>query len=148
MLQIKDLREEKDLRQQDIAKLIGIERSTYSSYETERDTIPINHLNNLCNFFDVSIDYALGLTKKTKYSNSRKDIDRDIILIRLKELRKKYKLTQHEIVKKLNIARSTWAGYEYGNYLIPTLILYELASKYNTSVDYIVGKVDINYLAK
>ena len=60
MERLRNLREEASLKQEDLASIIGIKRATYTSYEIERDTIPIVNLNNLCNYFDVSIDYVLG----------------------------------------------------------------------------------------
>jgi len=63
MERVKNIREERNLTQKDIANILGIKRPTYTSYEIERDTIPITHLNNLCNYFNISIDYALGLSK-------------------------------------------------------------------------------------
>ena len=67
MERIKNIREEKDLKQKDMANIIGIKRSTYASYETCRDTIPLKHLNTLCNYFNISLDYALGLTDIKRY---------------------------------------------------------------------------------
>lgn len=142
MERIKNLREEKSLRQQDMANILGINRTTYTSYEIERDTIPLTHLNTLCNYFDVSIDYALSLSEIKKYKNLRKEIDKILLTERLKILRKDNKLTQVKIAEILNTSRSTWTGYEYGNYLIPTLLLFELAKKYNYSMDYLLGKID------
>ena len=52
-----------------MANIIGIKRSTYASYETCRDTIPLKHLNTLCNYFNISLDYALGLTDIKRYDN-------------------------------------------------------------------------------
>ena len=141
---IKEIRESNNLKQKDIANILGIARSTYSSYEIPRDTIPINHLNNLCNYFDISIDYALGLTEIRKYPGMRKEIDKELLLIRIKNLRKINKITQNEIANFLNIARSTWTGYESGKFQIPTLSLYAIAKKYHTSIDYLLGKIDTN----
>lgn len=142
MQHLKDIREEHNLKQNDIAKILGIKRSTYSSYEIERDTIPIKHLNNLCNYFNVSIDYAVGLSKNKRYKDSLPEINNEKQIERLKSLRKEQELTQEEIAKILNTSRSTWTGYEYGKYQIPTLLLYELCQKYNYSMDYILGKID------
>ena len=99
MENVRNIREERKLRQQDIANVLGINRSTYTSYEIQRDTIPITHLNNLCNYFNISIDYALGLTDKKQYKNIRPEIDKILLCQRLKELRKENKLTQYEIAK-------------------------------------------------
>lgn len=142
MQHLKDIREEHNLKQNDIAKILGIKRSTYSSYEIERDTIPIKHLNNLCNYFNVSIDYVVGLNKNKRYKDSLPEINNEKQIERLKSLRKEQELTQEEIAKILNTSRSTWTGYEYGKYQIPTLLLYELCQKYNYSMDYILGKID------
>lgn len=144
MEHLRNIREERNLRQIDIATILGINRSTYTSYEIERDTIPIQHLNNLCNYFNISIDYAMGLTKIKQYKNSKLEINKELLKVRLKKLRKDNKLTQSEIAKILNTSRSTWTGYEYGNYQIPTLLLYELAKRYNFSIDYLLGKIDTN----
>ncbi|MBQ7031865.1 MAG: helix-turn-helix domain-containing protein [Bacilli bacterium] len=144
MEHLRNIREERNLRQIDIANILGINRSTYTSYEIERDTIPINHLNNLCNYFDISIDYAMGLSSKKKYDNSKININKNLLKERLKNCRKENKLTQKEIAKILNTSRSTWTGYEYGKYQIPTLLLYELAKRYNYSMDYLLGKIDEN----
>lgn len=146
MEKLRNVREEHNLRQLDIANILGINRSTYTSYEIERDTIPINHLNNLCNYFNVSIDYVMGLNNIKQYKNSKPNINIKKEMIRLKLLRKENNLTQNDIAKILNTSRSTWTGYEYGKYQIPTLLLYELAKKYQYSMDYILGKIDENKL--
>ena len=142
MNRIKFLREEKDLYQKDVAEILGIDRSTYSSYEIGRDTIPLKHLNTLCNYFDISIDYAMGLTKVPKYNDSKDSIDMEKVSTRLKDIRKKNNLTQVAISEILNTSRSTWTGYESKKFLISTLLLYELSRRYNYSMDYILGKID------
>ncbi len=146
MEQLKNIREDHNLKQKDIANILGIQRSTYTSYEIERDPIPIKHLNKLCNYFDISVDYALGLTNIKSYKNSSKNIDIEKEMHRLKLLRKENNLTQTEISKILNTSRSAWTGYEYGKYQISTLLLYELAKRYNYSMDYLLGKIDKNEL--
>lgn len=59
---IKDLREDHDLYQKDIAKLLGISQQYYSEYEKGKRTIPIQHLITLAKFYETSIDYIVGLT--------------------------------------------------------------------------------------
>ncbi len=142
MEKLKNLREDANLRQEDIAKILGIHRSTYTSYEIERDIMPINHLNTLCNYFNVSIDYVLGICKEKNYPNNRKNIDKKLSLTRIKKFRKDNKLTQKKIAEIFKISRSTWTGYEYGKFQIPTLILFTIAKKYHLSIDYLLGKID------
>ncbi len=66
MLRLKDLREDKDLKQEDIANLLNISQTNYSKYELGKVNIPINSLKVLASFFNTSIDYILGLTNETK----------------------------------------------------------------------------------
>jgi len=59
---IRDLREDKDLTQADIAKVLKTSQSYYAQYENRRRPLPIEHLMTLCKFYDVSSDYILGFT--------------------------------------------------------------------------------------
>ena len=59
---IKDLREDNDLLQKDIANLLGISQQYYSEYENGKRTITISHLITLAKYYNVSIDYLVGLT--------------------------------------------------------------------------------------
>lgn len=65
-LRIKDLREDHDLTQATIAKLLNCSQQTYSRYETGEITISINNLIILASFYDTSTDYLLGLTDEIK----------------------------------------------------------------------------------
>ena len=61
---IKDLREDHDKFQKDIAQLLGISQQYYSEYEKGNRTIPINHLISLAKYYNTSIDYIVGLSDK------------------------------------------------------------------------------------
>lgn len=58
---IKDLREDHDKFQKDIAQLLGISQQYYSEYEKGNRTIPVNHLITLAKYYGTSIDYIVGL---------------------------------------------------------------------------------------
>ncbi len=58
---IRDLREDHDLTQQDIANVLKTTQQVYSRYEKGENELPIHHLVTLCKFFKVSADYILGL---------------------------------------------------------------------------------------
>ena len=62
---------------------------------------------------------------------------------RLKDLREDKDLTQQEIGKILNMAQTTYSGYETGNRNIPNELLIKLALFYNTSTDYILGITNV-----
>jgi DNA-binding helix-turn-helix protein len=59
---LRDLREDKDLLQKDIAEILGITQTVYSRYERGFQTIPVAHLLKLADFYDTSTDYILGRT--------------------------------------------------------------------------------------
>ncbi|MDE5964430.1 MAG: helix-turn-helix domain-containing protein [Eubacterium sp.] len=63
---LKDLREDKDMKQSDIAEYLGIQQTVYSRYERGFQNIPIEHLLSLADFYDVSTDYIFGRTNNPK----------------------------------------------------------------------------------
>ena len=66
MLRLKDLREDNDLYQKDVAKMLNISQTNYSKYELGKINIPVDTLIKLALFFNTSIDYILGLTDESK----------------------------------------------------------------------------------
>ena len=63
---IKDIREDNDLFQKDIAELLNIDQSNYSKYELEKINIPIDTLHKLADYYNTSIDYLLCRTDERK----------------------------------------------------------------------------------
>lgn len=59
---LRDLREDKDLKQTHIAVLLGICQSVYSRYERGFQNIPLEHLVKLADYYNTSTDYILGRT--------------------------------------------------------------------------------------
>lgn len=66
LLRIKELREDNDIKQKQIAELLGIQQNSYSQIENEKNTIQIDHLIKLADFYNTSTDYLLGLTDEKK----------------------------------------------------------------------------------
>ena len=60
---LRDLREDKDMKQKEIAAILGIDQRVYSTYETGKRDIPLRHLVVLADFYHVSVDYLLGRTQ-------------------------------------------------------------------------------------
>lgn len=58
---IKDLREDHDLTQKQIADYLGTTQQVYSRYEKGENEIPVRHIIALCKYYKVSADYILGL---------------------------------------------------------------------------------------
>ena len=63
---LKEIREDKDLNQSDVAKILGIKQQQYSEYEIGKRLIPINYLSDLADYYDTSIDYLLSKTDERK----------------------------------------------------------------------------------
>lgn len=61
-----NLRIDHDIKQEEIAKILGIKQSAYSKYEKRRTKMQIEDLIKLCEFYNVSSDYILGITKKKR----------------------------------------------------------------------------------
>mgnify|MGYP002509834511 CR=1 FL=1 len=61
---IRELRQDNDLKQKDIAEMLGVAQTTYSQYELNKRPMPIEYLVALCKFYDISADYMLGLSDK------------------------------------------------------------------------------------
>lgn len=67
-LRIRDLREDRDLTQKQLAALLQVHQTTYSDYELGNVNPPLAVLHKLADFYGVSVDYLLGRTKvKTPY---------------------------------------------------------------------------------
>ncbi len=65
---IRDLREDSDLTQQQVSEILGIKQTVYSRYERGYQTLPVEHLLKLADYYNVPTDYILGRTKcKTPY---------------------------------------------------------------------------------
>lgn len=58
---IKDLREDNDLTQQEVADYLGTSQTMYARYERGANEMPIRHLIKLCKLYNVSSDYILGI---------------------------------------------------------------------------------------
>ena len=139
---LKGLRERMGKNQIDIANLLKIDRSQYGKYENEYTTIPIKHLNTLCNYFNISLDYIFSLTDNKQYNNSKNDINLLESGKRLKEFRKENKITQTKLADFLTTSFSNVSAYERSINIISTTYLYAICKKHNISADYLLGKID------
>lgn len=63
---LRDMREDRDLNQTQVAKVLGMSQTGYSKYETGENDIPTSILIRLARFYNTSIDYLLGETDNPK----------------------------------------------------------------------------------
>ena len=139
---MKEIIETKELKQWQIANELKVDRSTYAGWETGKDTIPLRKLYELSNYYKISIDYITGLSKKNNYIYSGDSIDLNRVAKNLKKLRIDNNLKQRDIFNMLNIASSSYSVYETGQTLIQTSFIYQIAKKYNSSIDEIIKSND------
>ena len=65
-MRLRDLREDHDLTQTQVAKMLGMSQTGYSKYETGENDVPTAVLIKLANFYGVSVDYLLGQTSEPR----------------------------------------------------------------------------------
>ncbi len=145
-IRFKELRKKNKLKQVDIAKFLNINTQAYYQYEKLINDISLDNCNKLANFYNVSIDYLLGLSNTIQYVDSVNDINLNTMRTRLRGQRKKYHLKQVELCNKIGLPQATYSNYEYGSRIPATFKLLDIISYYHVSMDYILGKTDIDNL--
>lgn len=135
-----EARENFNLRQKDIVDILGITQQFYFLWENGSKIIPLKHLNNLCNYYNLSIDCVIGLSNIKYYNITNKEIDKILIGERLRKIRKDKNITQEELADILNTTHSTISAYESGKSTILTAFAYEICKRYNISMDYLCGR--------
>ena len=65
-MRLKDIREDRDITQKEIAEYLNVRQNTYSQYENEKRQIPLQMLIKLAKFYNTSVDYLLELTSDPK----------------------------------------------------------------------------------
>ena len=139
-IRLKDIRENNDINQDDIANILNVPRSTYSMWEIGISIIPLKSLVTFSDYFNVSLDYALGLTNDKNNKNTIKGIDLTVLGNNMKSIRKKHNHSQKNISELLKVNQSCVSKYENGSIQIPIDNLYTFCKKYNVSINEICGK--------
>ena len=134
-----EIRENNNLSQRDLASILNVSKSTYARWETQEQIIPLNRLVDFCNYFKVSMDYALNLSNENKYKKPISSLDRKLIGNNIKLIRKNFSLNQQNLADLLNTSHSTISAYEAGKTLILTIFAYQICLKYNISLDWLCG---------
>ena len=96
---IKDIREDNDITQEQMANILGVNRSTYSMWEIGLSFMSVEQLCKFANYFNYSIDYVLGLSNNRK-NNGNKVFSYKNLGSNIKKLRIKYNYSQINLAKK------------------------------------------------
>ncbi|MFC0905859.1 helix-turn-helix domain-containing protein [Clostridium sp. MT-14] len=132
-INLKKLRIEKGLTQEELSKNLNINRATYAHYETGRREPDIETLRLLAKYFNVSVDYLLDTTDRTENAT---------LGDRIRILREEKSISQLELAKTLNIANTTLSQYESGKRIPSDSIKKKIAEYFNVSLDYLMGLTD------
>lgn len=131
--------------QEELASVLNVKRATYADWENHRSIIPLKHLNTLSNFYKLSIDYILGLSSKNNFCEI-KALNIKKINANFKTIRLDNKLTKVEFANSLHISEGLVRAYENNLCIISTHVAYDLAKKYNISIDWLLGKSNSKFL--
>lgn len=145
----KEIRENNDLKQHEIAKKIGMGRAEYANIESEISNIKLKDFLKFCNEFNCSMDYAANLTNNNSHiSNSISKIDKSIMADRLRTIENENSKESKDIAIELGITPSAYSNYKNKNMerLMQTLMVKYLAKKYGYSMDWIVGRTDKKFI--
>ncbi len=136
---IRDLREDHDLKQYEVAKFLGVKRTTYAMWELGDVNFPIEKVVKLARFFHTNVEYMLELTPDKREVIYGKDITQKFIGEQLKRYRLRLRKTQKEFADVLNIRQSSYSYYEDGKTRIPTNKLVILAKTYHIPLNLVCG---------
>lgn len=135
---LKYVREELEMTQEELGLVFGVKGSTVAGRENNNDSIPLTKLVKYANNYNYSLDYLTGLSRSNNYLGKFDKLDKNKIGNRIKNIRKKLNLSQQQIADECMISQSTYSGYESGNYLITALVLYTICKNHKLSMDEIL----------
>ena len=149
-IRIRSLRERLGYSQNKVANNLGISRSLIASWENGYANISLKQLIKLASFYQVPLDYLLGIIDKVDHYSYHYIDNMDLMLIgkRLWEIRKSEHLTQEKFAQRLDTKRSSISYYEIGKMMISTADLKQICEVFGVSADYVVGNIDTNIKKK
>lgn len=139
---LKKLRSEKELTQEEVAKKLNCSRTTYNNWEQNVVMIPIDIADQLSLFYKVSLSCILGIenNRRIEYKSKVKKMNYDKLLKNLESLKIKKKYSYNEIGAYLSCSASSCQRYYKGIVKIPMDRLILLADLYEIDIDKLCGK--------
>lgn len=110
-LRLKEIRNDKGIKQSEIAEYLNIKKDTYSKYETNGAIPSLETIFYFAKYFELNIDFVLGL-KDTRTKAIYNNYDKYLIAINLKYLRNKNNYTQMSLGNKINVTHAAINLYE------------------------------------
>lgn len=138
---LKNIREDNDIKQETLANILGVNRSTYSLWELGINIIPLDKLCKFAAHFNTSIDYVLGLTKDKTCHTIIKNFNPKIIGNNIKTLRLKQNLSQENVAKVLGVTQACIVRYEKGLIHISVENLYKYSKLFKVSMNDLCNEI-------
>lgn len=137
---LKDIREDNDISQEEMAKILGVNRSTYSLWELGINIIPLKKLCDFADYFNYSIDYVLGISNNRLSKNLIKGLNLQKLGSNMKKIRIKHELSQENVANSLDVTQACITRYEKGIICISTSNLYKFSREFKISLNELCGK--------
>lgn len=148
----REIRDEYELKQNDVADKIRISRGAYANIEAETANIKLKDFLTYCNEMNFTMDYVANLDSLNRMLFIKKIdfIDKNILSERLTILEKENHKQAKDIAFELGIHKSTYSEYKNSKSknMIQTLMLKQLAQNYDYSIDWLVGRSEQKYIKK
>lgn len=139
---LKDIREDACLTQYEMAEILKTTQTNYSRWENEKEYIPLKKLTLLCNYFDVTMDYVIGITRTSKSHNNKYRLNSKTIGKQIKTLRIDENITQKDLANILNTSQSTISAYENGKTTLLTAFAIQMVKEFKISLDWLCGRIE------
>lgn len=137
---LKDIREDNDISQEEMAKILDVNRSTYSLWELGINIIPLKKLCDFADYFNYSIDYVLGISNNRLSKNLIKGLNLQKLGSNMKKIRIKHELSQENVANLLGVTQACITRYEKGIICISTSNLYKFSREFKISLNELCGK--------
>lgn len=137
---LRDIREDNDLNQRKMAKILHVKRSTYSLWELGINIIPLKKLCDFADYFNYSIDYVLGISNNRLSKNLIKGLNLQKLGSNMKKIRIKHELSQENVANLLDVTQACITRYEKGIICISTSNLYKFSREFKISLNELCGK--------
>ena len=134
-----NIREDAELKQEEMAEILKTTQSNYSRWEGGKELIPLRKLNLLCNYFNIRMDYVIGISAE-KDGFGKFELDAKTIGMRLKIVRKRYHISQKELADLLHTSQSTVSAYESGKTILLTAFALQIVKTFEISLDWLCGR--------
>ena len=132
---LKNIREDHDLSQREMANILHVHRSTYSLWELGINIMPIKYISKFADYFNYNIDYVLGLSNNKNNPYLKKGYNKKQVGKKLKSIRLANKLSQENMANILNVSQACIARYEKGLIDISTSNMYKISKTFNYSMN-------------